>query len=112
MGPSLLGDTAMLGETQSGLPDTGIEPDIANELLRAGKPAHVTDRRGQADRDRQVDAGNCQQALHRRITNCRLGEGATEAAQILAESVELAQMALDGLLLILGQRLLTEPCSP
>ena len=72
----------------------------------------VTDRSGQADRDRQVDAGNRQQALYCRIINCRLGEGAIEAAQILAEPVELAQMALDGVLLILGQRLLAEPCSP
>ena len=112
MGPSVFADTTMLGETQSGLPDAGIEPDIANELLRAGKPAHVTDRSGQADRDRQVDAGNRQQALYCRITNCRLSEGAIEAAQILAEPVELAQMALDGVLLILGQRLLAEPCSP
>jgi hypothetical protein len=45
MRPADLADPAMLGEAEPGLPDPWIEPEVADQLRRAGKAADIADRR-------------------------------------------------------------------
>jgi len=38
-----LADTTMLSQAEAGLPHPRVQPDIADQLLRAGKAAHIAD---------------------------------------------------------------------
>ena len=104
MRTAALADAAMLRQTEAGLPHPRVQADIAHELLRDGEAAHVADRRDQAGRDDQVDAGDGQQALDCRIVDQPPGDLSVENLEILAEPVEFAQMPLDRGPLVVGQR--------
>ena len=100
-----LADPAVLGEPEPGLPDTRVEPEVAHQLLRAGEAADVADRRDEPGRDRDVDAGDREQPLDRRVIDRRASRDlAVEHVEILAEPVQLAQVPLDRGPLVVGQR--------
>ena len=72
MAASDLADAAVLGEPKPGLANTRVQPDIAHELLRRGEAADVADRSDEPRRDRDVDPGDGDQSLDRRIADCAL----------------------------------------
>src|ERR1700758_4336903 len=43
-----LADTTMLSQAETGLPHSWVQADIADQLLRTGEAAHITDRRYEA----------------------------------------------------------------
>ena len=95
----------MLGHPEAGLPYARVQPDIADQLLWIGKTPDVADRRDQAGRDDQVDAGDRQQSLDRRIVDGRLRDLPVETSQILAEPIEFAQVSVDSGGLVIGNDL-------
>ncbi len=99
----------MLGETKPGLTNTRVQPDIAHELLRRGKAADIADGRDKPCRDREVDPGDCDQSLDRRIADCALRHLPVEHVQILREPVEFADVPIDRRLFVDRQRLPRQP---
>src|SRR5262245_64677941 len=79
MCPAMLADPAVLGEAQAGLPDSGIEPDIAHKLLGAAEALDIADR---GNYNREIDTGDGQQALHGRIVDRGLSDLPVEHAQV------------------------------
>ena len=111
MATAALADAAMLRQTKTRLAHPRIEPDIAHELLRRGETADVANRHDEACRHDDVDAGDSKEALDGRILNHLLGDLAVEKLDILGEPVELAQVPLDGGLLVNWQFLSSKPAS-
>jgi len=105
MAASDLADAAVLGETKPGLTNTRVQPDIAHELLRRGKAADIADGCDKPCRDREVDPGDCDQSLDRRIADCALRHLPVEHVQILREPVEFADVPIDRRLFVDRQRL-------
>jgi|SRR5271165_6636366 len=99
----------MLRETEAGLPHPRVQADVADELLGAGEPAHIADRRDQAGGDDQVHAGDGQQSLDRRVVDGSLCDVSVEHVEVFAEPIELPQMPCNRGPLIIRQRLSTEP---
>ena len=102
-------DTAMLGGPEAGLSYARVQADIADQLLRIGETADVTDRRDQAGSNNQVDAGDREQLLHCRITDGRLRDLSPENRQILAQPIEFAQVSFDRGALVIGDDLSCQP---
>src|SRR5438270_11183462 len=61
-----LADTTMLSQPETGLPHPGVQADIADQLLRIGETAHITDRRHETGSNDEVDAGDGESPLDRR----------------------------------------------
>ena len=107
-----LADPPMVGRCGTGLPDPRIEAETADQVAWTGKPADVADRGHDTDRDRHGDAGDRHQPAHVRVVQSDLGGLPINASQILSQTVQLAQMALDRCLLIGRQRLVGQPSPP
>lgn len=71
--PALLGDASMIGGTWPGLPDAGVQPEIADKLLWLIETGYLADRRLHRQRHGHVDAGNGHQPLHAIIGESRAG---------------------------------------
>ena len=77
----------MLGEAQPGLPDTRVEAEMADQLLRAGAALDVADRRHQPGRHGDIHACDREQPPHGRIIDDDHVDVAVEHGKILAEPV-------------------------
>ena len=62
----------------------------------------VADRRQNARRHRQIDAGDRQQPFHGAVVERAFGNPAVENGKVLGKSVEFAQMPDDRLPLVVG----------
>ncbi len=109
MAASDLANAAVLGETKPGLANTRVQPDIAHELLRRGEAADIADRSDEPRRDRDVDPGDGDQSLDRRIADCALGHLPVEHLQIIREPVELPEVPVNRRLLVGRKRLTGKP---
>src|SRR5438067_9822175 len=87
-----LADTTMLGQAETGLPHPWVQPDIADQLLRTGKAAHIADCRDQTGGDDQIDTRDREQPLDRRIIASCLCDLRVENSQIRAQPIELPQV--------------------
>jgi hypothetical protein len=74
---------------------TGIQPDIAHELLRRPKARDVADGGAESDRDDRIDAGDGQELLDGGVRDDRFTEQTIDRLQILAKSIEFAEALLD-----------------
>ena len=99
----------MMSGAKPGLTHPRVQAEIAHELTRALEPADVADRRHDAGRHRQIDAGDRHQPFHGAVVQRALGDLAVENGKVLGEPVEFAQMPDDRLSLVIGQRLTLEP---
>jgi hypothetical protein len=106
---TLLGDPPMRGGLISGLADSWVQAQIADQLPRTAEPPEVADRRHDRQRDSRIDAGNRHQALHVVTGQGYLAELRVDDLKFLAVKVELAQQRLDRLALIRRQLLLAKP---
>ena len=93
----------MLSQTEAGLPHPRVQPDIADQLLRAGKAAHIADCRDETGGDDEINTGDREQPLDRRISASCLCDLGVENPEILAQSIELAQVPFDCSALVVGQ---------
>lgn len=109
VGTSALADAPMLGKPETGLPDTRVQTDIADEFLGIGKSPYIADRRNQAGSNNEVDAGDREQSLNGWIANRRLCDLALENRQILAQPIELTQMSFDCRGFVIGDHLSRKP---
>ena len=109
MAPPNLADAAVVGRAKPGLADARVEAEVADQLLRTVEAGDVAYRRHQPGRHRQVDAGDRQQPVDRHVLERALGDVAVEVGEVLAQPVELADMARDRRPLILRQRLARQP---
>src|SRR5437764_14681062 len=78
-----LANTTMLSQPETGLPHPGVQPDIADQLLRTGKAAHIADCCYETGSDDQIYTGDREQPLDRRIIISRLRDLHIEDPQIL-----------------------------
>src|SRR5579859_4687586 len=78
----------MLREPEARLPHPRVQAYVADELLRAGEPAHVADRSDQAGSDDKVHTGNGQQSLDRWVVDSSLRNVSVEHVEVFAEPVE------------------------
>ena len=78
-------------------------------VARRGEPRDVTDRCDQRCRRRDVDAGDRHQPLRVRRAEHELRDLAVDQRDLRVEKVDLAQAALDGLLLLLGELVPGQP---
>ena len=53
-----LADTTMLSQAETGLPHPRVQPDIADQVLRAGKAAHIADCRDETGGNDEIDTGD------------------------------------------------------
>ena len=90
-----LADPATVGEAETRLPNTWIEPDIADELLRRRKMADVADCREEPCRHGDVYSSDRQEPLDSRINESAFRHLAIKQFEILAKPVEFAEMPLD-----------------
>ncbi len=104
-----LADTAVMGGSESRLPHSRVQPEIAYQLLRAVEPADVADRRHDAGGDRQVDVGDRHQSVDRGILDCVLRDLAVEQGQVFCQPVKLTDVPIDGGALIVWQLLSSQP---
>jgi hypothetical protein len=109
MAAAMLADPTMLGDAQTRLPDTGIEPEIAHQLLRFEEAGNVADGRDDAGGHNRVDAGDGQQPLDLRILYRVLGYIAVQHSQVFAEPIDLTDMSVDRSAFVLRHHLLLEP---
>src|SRR5262249_26958317 len=63
-----LADTTMLSQAEAGLPYPRVQPDIADQFLRAGKATDIADCRDETGGDDEIDTGDRKQPLDRRIS--------------------------------------------
>ena len=104
-----LADASMMSGAEPGLTHPRVQAEIAHELTGALEPADVADRRHDAGRHRQIDAGDRHQPFHGAVVERAFGDLAVENGKVLGEPVEFAQMPDDRLSLVIGQRLTLEP---
>ena len=104
-----LADAAVLGSAEPRLAHPRVQAEIAHQLLRAGEAADVADRRHEPGGYREIDAGDRDQALDRCIVERALGDLLVKHAEVLAQPVQLAHVALDRGPLVIRQRLAGEP---
>ena len=97
-----LADAAMMGGPEAGLAHAWVQSEIAHELSWALEPADVADRRQNARRHGQIDAGDRQQPLHSAVVEGAFGDLAVENGKVLGQSVEFAQVPDDRLPLVVG----------
>lgn len=91
------------------MPHPRVQADIADQSLGIRKTPDIADCRHQASCDDQIDTGDRQEALDGRIVDGGLRDLSVENRQILAESVEFAQMPVNGSCLVIGDTLLRQP---
>jgi len=48
----------------AGFPDPGVEPEVADQLVRAAEPGDVADRGHDRQGDDRVESGDAHQAMH------------------------------------------------
>jgi len=104
-----LADPTMPSQAETGLPHPRVQPDIADQLLRAGKAAHIADCRDETGGDDRIDTGDREQPLDRRIIASCLCDLRVENPEILAKPIELAQVPFDCGALVIGHDLLRQP---
>jgi hypothetical protein len=109
MTAALLGNPAVISRPWSRLPDTWVQAEVADKLLRFVKARHIANRSYDRKRHHHVDARDRHQALDAIVRKSRAGQIALDYFQVLAQPVELAQMPLDREALILRHDLLDEP---
>jgi hypothetical protein len=80
-----------------------VEPEVRDELARVAEAADVADAGHERGRGLQVDSGHAHQPAHLAGTDRRLGQRAVDRGDLLVEEIDLAQTALDGLALVVGQ---------
>ncbi len=109
MGPSLLGDAAMLGGLQPRLAHLRIQPEVAHQLLGGSEPGDVADRGDDPDSDGEVDSRDGHEAPGRRVIQDGPGQAAVQFGQIRLGVVERSEQAGDGRALVGRQRLQRQP---
>jgi len=86
----MLGDPPVSGGLTARLADPRVQPEVADQLSRAGEAPEVTDRRDDRERDGRVDTGDRHQPLD--IVACErdLAELRVDDREFLAVEVQLA----------------------
>jgi hypothetical protein len=79
-----------------------VQPEIADEMPRGRKPAHVADHGGQRGRGHDVDAGDRHEPAHVVVAERVLGDDRADPRELAGQEVQLAQPAVDGESLIGG----------
>jgi hypothetical protein len=106
---SPLGDVTVPGGRWARLIDRRVQPEVAHQLLRIGKPFNGADCRQQADCHSGIDAGDGQQPAQPLVADTGLRQGLVDLVQILPKTVQLPQALLDAQTLVHRQRLGREP---
>ena len=100
MGAALLGDRPVPRPTVAGLVHARVQAEIGDQLVGAGEALDGADRREQARGDHHVDAGNGHEPLGVRMAERVARDLPLHGPKILAETVVLAQMTGDRILLV------------
>jgi hypothetical protein len=95
----------MVSRPRSGLPDARIETEVAHELLRPRETFHISNCRLDGKRDDHMDSWDRHQLLNAFISQRRTGKITLDHFEILAKTIELAQMSPDCEVFILGHHL-------
>src|SRR5215204_168665 len=99
----------MMGGSGPRLPDTWVQAEIAHQLLRAVEASDIANGCSHRERHHHVDARDRHQPLDALICERGAGEVALDHLQVLAETIELAKVPLDGKPLVLRHGLLDKP---
>src|SRR6202453_2023442 len=105
MGSTYCHYAAVIGRFVAGLPDPGIESEVAHEFFLRREPTDAADGRQHAHRHGNVHASNRHEALDPRLLERPLGEALVHLRELGAKAVEFTGMAKDDASLVLGKRL-------
>ena len=112
MGVPLFADASMRRGVKPRLPDSWVQPEIADQLLGIREPGDLPNSRYQRHRDGRIDSGNGHQPPGGHARQGLLGYVSFEARHLLGELIERPEQAGHGLPLIGRERLAREPDSP
>ena len=104
-----LGDAAAMHRAGSRLVHARVQPEVADQLLRAGKTFDVADRRYDADGDYHVDPGDRHEPLRLFVRQRALRQVSLDDGQVFSEPVVFSQVTFDGKLLVRRQDCFLEP---
>ncbi len=102
----------MVGSAKSRLANPRIEPEVADQLLRAFKAADIADGGHQSRRHGEINACDREQPFDREIIHRAFSNLPIEHRKFFTEPVEFAYMPLDRNLLIVRQWLTFKPFTP
>jgi len=88
-----------------------VQPEVADQLLRAGKTLDVTDRRHDADGHHHVDPRDRHEPLRMLVRQGAPRQVPLDHAQIFSEPIVFPRVSLDRVALVRGEDLRREPCS-
>ncbi len=112
MTPALFGDVTVECRMITGLVHAWVQPQVADQLLRAGETGDVADRSQDAGSDDGIHSTDRHESLHVRLIECPLRQVLVDHQQLGGESVEFIEVTQHQAFLIDGHGQLFEPGTP